>query len=82
MKSPPPCGIILWGWYLKRSKAPKKHPADFWLVGFVFAAVTLSSFKHKTNGQYAVRANKGLFTKPSIHWLMKPQEYFSLCFNP
>lgn len=50
-------------------------------MDFVYAAVSLTSFKQITNELHAGRAGKGLFTKPSIHWLMKPQEYLYPCFT-
>ena len=64
----------------KTEQSSEKHLQELAIKGFVLEAVPLSSLEHKTNEPYADRANKGLFTKPPIHWQMMPKEYFGLCF--
>ncbi len=64
----------------KTEQSSEKYLQELPIKGFVFEAVPLSSLEHKTNEPYAGRANKGLFTKPTIHWQMMPKEYFGLCF--
>ena len=64
----------------KTERSSEKYLQELPVKGFVLEAVPLSSFKHKANEPYADRANKGLFTKPPIHWQMMPKEYFGLCF--
>lgn len=64
----------------KTGQSSEKYLQELPIKGFVFEAVPLSSLEHKTNEPYAGRANKGLFTKPTIHWQMMPKEYFGLCF--
>ena len=80
MKPPPPCGICPMGVVSKMEQVPKKYAQGFDRInGFVFAVVPLSSLEHITNGLYADRTGKGLFTKPPIRWQMKPREYFYPC---
>ena len=64
----------------KTERSSEKYLQELPVKGFVLEAVPLSSFEHKANEPYADRANKGLFTKPPIHWQMMPKEYFGLCF--
>lgn len=64
----------------KTEQSSEKYLQELPVKGFVLEAVPLSSFEHKANESYADRANKGLFTKPPIHWQMMPKEYFGLCF--
>ena len=64
----------------KTERSSEKYLQELPVKGFVLEAVPLSSFEHKANEPYADRANKGLFTKPPIHWQMRPKEYFGLCF--
>ena len=64
----------------KTEQSSEKYLQELPIKGFVLEAVPLSSFEHKTDEPYADRANKGLFTKPPIHWQMMPKEYFGLCF--
>lgn len=64
----------------KTERSSEKYLQELPVKGFVLEAVSLSSLEHKTNEPYADRANKGLFTKPPIHWQMMPKEYFGLCF--
>lgn len=64
----------------KTEQSSEKYLQELPIKGFVLEAVPLSSFEHKANEPYAGRANKGLFTKPPIHWQMMPKEYFGLCF--
>lgn len=64
----------------KTEQSSEKYLQELPIKGFVLEAVPLSSFEHKANEPYADRANKGLFTKPPIHWQMMPKEYFGLCF--
>ena len=64
----------------KTEQSSEKYLQELPVKGFVLEAVPLSSFEHKTDEPYAGRANKGLFTKPPIHWQMMPKEYFGLCF--
>ena len=64
----------------KTERSSEKYLQELPVKGFVLEAVPLSSFEHKANEPYVGRANKGLFTKPPIHWQMMPKEYFGLCF--
>ena len=64
----------------KTEQSSEKYLQELPVKGFVIEAVPLSSFEHKANEPYADRANKGLFTKPPIHWQMMPKEYFGLRF--
>ena len=64
----------------KTEQSSEKYLQELPIKGFVFEAVPLSSLEHKTDEPYVGRANKGLFTKPPIHWQMMPKEYFGLCF--
>ena len=64
----------------KAERSSEKYLQELPIKGFVLEAVPLSSLEHKTDEPYAGRANKGLFTKPPIHWQMMPKEYFSLRF--
>lgn len=64
----------------KTEQNSEKYLQGLPIKGFILEAVSLSSFEHKANEPYADRANKGLFTKPPIHWQMMPKEYFGLCF--
>lgn len=64
----------------KTEQSSEKYLQELPIKGFVLEAVSLSSLEHKTDEPYADRANKGLFTKPPIHWQMMPKEYFGLCF--
>lgn len=81
MKSPPPMRCITPIEVVsKTEQSSEKHLQELAIKGFVLEAVPLSSLEHKTNEPYADRANKGLFTKPPIHWQMMPKEYFGLCF--
>ena len=64
----------------KTERSSEKYLQELPVKGFVLEAVPLSSFEHKANEPYADRANKGLFTKPPIHWQMMPKEYFGLRF--
>ena len=64
----------------KTEQSSEKYLQELPVKGFVLEAVPLSSLEHKANEPYADRANKGLFTKPPIHWQMMPKEYFGLCF--
>ena len=64
----------------KTEQSSEKYLQELPVKGFVLEAVPLSSFEHKANEPYADRANKGLFTKPPIHWQMMPKEYFGLRF--
>lgn len=80
MKPPPPCGISPMEVVSKTEQSSEKHIQELPIKGFVLEAVPLSSLEHKANEPYADRANKGLFTKPPIHWQMMPQEYLYPCF--
>ena len=64
----------------KTEQSSEKYLQELPVKGFVLEAVPLSSLEHKTDEPYADRANKGLFTKPPIHWQMMPKEYFGLRF--
>lgn len=64
----------------KTEQSSEKYLQELPVKGFVLEAVPLSSLEHKANEPYVDRANKGLFTKPPIHWQMMPKEYFGLCF--
>lgn len=64
----------------KTEQSSEKYLQELPIKGFVLEAVPLSSLEHKANEPYVDRANKGLFTKPPIHWQMMPKEYFGLCF--
>lgn len=64
----------------KTERSSEKYLQELPVKGFVLEAVPLSSFEHKANEPYADRASKGLFTKPPIHWQMRPKEYFGLRF--
>lgn len=64
----------------KTERSSEKYLQELPVKGFVLEAVPLSSLEHKTDEPYAGRANKGLFTKPPIHWQMMPKEYFGLRF--
>ena len=81
MKSPPLCGTIAPIEVVSKTEQnSEKYLQGLPIKGFILEAVSLSSFEHKANEPYTDRANKGLFTKPLIHWQMMPKEYFGLCF--